>query len=73
METLTLRQAAELLRITPQRLNLMRARGDIKATRRKRKGNIGYAWRFRRADVLALAAERKENPPKPGRPAKQAT
>jgi hypothetical protein len=74
METLALREAARLLGVSPQRLSLMRARGDIAATKRKRPGkNIGFSWRFRRQDVERLAAERKKNPPQPGRPAKTAT
>jgi excisionase family DNA binding protein len=61
MDYLTVQQAADLLGVTPRRVQAMVAAGRLPAVR------FGRAFAIRRAD-LALVVERR-----PGRPEKAAT
>ena len=64
-ELMTPGDAAPLLGVSVNMVRLLEIKGRLPALR-----TAGGVRLFRRGDVEALAAERRRNPPKPGRPPK---
>lgn len=64
-ELMTPADAAPLLGVSVNMVRLLEIKGRLPALR-----TAGGVRLFRRGDVEALAAERRRNPPKPGRPPK---